>query len=159
MARCARISLVILIILASRIVNQRSCVGAFLSMPSKVLKQEKNSSTITATNISMSISAPTVVVVLIKTLRACNKNASLSTRRFLRGVLDLADVEGVWAFWAVADLKADLVSFLELVERNVLELVGMEEQILRTIRCSVDFDEAEALIVLLDYCTIFAYCR
>ena len=68
--------------------------------------------------------------------------------------LDLADVESVRALRAVADLKRNLVPLAELVERNVLELVGMEEQVLRTVRCPVDFDEAEALIVLLDYGTI-----
>ena len=68
--------------------------------------------------------------------------------------LDLADVESVRALRAVADLKRNLVPLAELVERNVLELVGMEEQVLRTVRCSVDFDEAEALLVLLDYCTV-----
>ena len=84
----------------------------------------------------------------------------IKERRPVRGVftcliwLDLADVESVWALWAVADLKGYLVSLLELVERNVPELVGVEEEVLRTVRCSVDFDEAEALIVLLDYFTI-----
>ena len=68
--------------------------------------------------------------------------------------LDLADVESVRALRAVADLKRNLVPLAELVERNVLELVGMEEQVLRTVRCPVDFDEAEALLVLLDYCTV-----
>ncbi len=69
--------------------------------------------------------------------------------------LDLADVEGVRAFWAVANLKRELVSFLELIERDVLELIGMEEKILRTVRCAGNFDEAEALLVLLDDCSFF----
>ncbi len=45
-------------------------------------------------------------------------------------VLDLADVDGVWALWALTDFKGNLVPFLELVERNVLEFVGVEEKIL-----------------------------
>ena len=68
--------------------------------------------------------------------------------------LDLADVEGVLALRAVADLERDLVSLAELVERNVLELVGVEEEILRAVRLAINFDEAEALVVLLDYCTV-----
>jgi len=82
--------------------------------------------------------------------------ALLRARRFLAqsNCLDLADVEGVRTFRAVADFKRDFVSLLELVKRNVPELVGVEEQVLRTIRRSVDFDEAEALTVLLDYGTI-----
>ena len=70
-------------------------------------------------------------------------------------VLDFADANGVRAFRAVADLKRNLVSFLEFSERNVLELVGMEEKILRTIRCSGDFDEAESLLVHFDDCSFF----
>jgi hypothetical protein len=61
--------------------------------------------------------------------------------------LDLADVEGVRALRAVADFKRNFISFLELVERNVLEFVGMEEKILLA---AFDFDKAEALLVLLD---------
>ena len=67
-------------------------------------------------------------------------------------VLDLADVEGVRALWAVADLKRDLVPLLELVERNVPELVGVEEEILCL---AITLDEAEALVVLLDYYAVF----
>lgn len=94
-----------------------------------------------------------------------NKNAPLKTGRFCllnlvaypvgkSADLDFADVKGVRALWAFADLKGDLVAFLELIERNVLELVGMEEKILRTFRRAFDFDEAEALLVLLDYCAV-----
>ena len=68
--------------------------------------------------------------------------------------LDLADSDGVRALRAVADLEGDLVSLLKLVERNVLELVGMEEKILRAFRRAVDFNKAETLLVLLDYSTI-----
>ena len=77
------------------------------------------------------------------------KNVPLKSGTFFArfNCLNLADVEGVWAFWAVADLKRDLVSFLELIERNVLELVGMEEKILCL---AIAFDETEAFLVLLD---------
>lgn len=69
-------------------------------------------------------------------------------------VLDLADAEGVRALRAVTDSERDLVSLLELIERNVLELVGMEEEVLRAFRRAFDLDEAEALLVLLDYCAV-----
>lgn len=68
--------------------------------------------------------------------------------------LDLADANGVRALRAVADGERNLVSLLELVERNVLELVGVEEKILRAFCCAINLDEAKALIVLLYYGTI-----
>ena len=58
-------------------------------------------------------------------------------------VLDLADVEGVRALRAVADFEGHFVPFLERVERNADELVGMEKEILLLTR---DLDKAEALI-------------
>lgn len=61
--------------------------------------------------------------------------------------LDLADVEGVRALRALADLERDFVSLLELFERNVLEFVGMEEKVLGL---AIALDETEALLVLLD---------
>lgn len=68
--------------------------------------------------------------------------------------LDLADVLGVGALWAVLDLEGESVALLELVERNVLERVGMEEKVLRAFRRAIDFNKAEALQVLLDYCAV-----
>ena len=125
---------------------------------------------ITGKSILMNISSHTVVVVYINTkpvecrskrkrpakagrfliqLDLCPRHEFANSPTGLRrsNCLDLADVEGVWAFWAVADLKRDLVSFLEFIERNVLELVGMEEKILCL---AIAFDEAEAFLVLLD---------
>ena len=64
--------------------------------------------------------------------------------------LDLADIESIRALRALSDLKRDFVSFLKLVKRNVLELVGMEEKIFVAVFGAVDFDEAEAFVVLLD---------
>ena len=69
-------------------------------------------------------------------------------------ILDLADAEGVRALRTVSDGERNLVSLLEFVERNVLELVGMEEKILCAFRRSINLDEAEALLVLLDYCAV-----
>jgi hypothetical protein len=37
--------------------------------------------------------------------------------------LDLVDVKGVWALWALTDFERNLVTLIELFERNVLELV------------------------------------
>ena len=65
-------------------------------------------------------------------------------------MLDLADVESVRSFRAVADLKRNLVSFLKLIKRNVSELIGMEEKIFLA---SFDFDEAEAFVIFLDDCS------
>ena len=71
-----------------------------------------------------------------------------------RSYLDLADSEGVRALRAVSDCERNLVSFLELIERNVLELVRVEEKVLCAFRRAVDFNKAEALLVLLDYCAV-----
>jgi hypothetical protein len=50
---------------------------------------------------------------------------------FLRSsLLDLAYFDRVRSFRTLADLKADLVSFAELVELYVHELIGVEEEIL-----------------------------
>ena len=62
-------------------------------------------------------------------------------------ILDFANANGVRTLRAVANLERNLVSLLELIERNVLELVGMEEKILIA---AFNLDEAEALVVLLD---------
>ena len=62
--------------------------------------------------------------------------------------LDLGDVDGVRALWALADFERDLVSLAELIERNVLELVCVEEEVLS---CAFILDEAEAFLVLLYY--------
>ena len=86
----------------------------------------------------------------------CRRKTPRMKRSVLRlqTSLDLADVDRVRALWALANLERDLVSLAELVERNVLELVGVEEEILRAVRLAINFDEAEALVVLLDYCTV-----
>src|SRR3989344_3552684 len=72
-----------------------------------------------------------------------------------RSNLDLADVERVRAFRAVPDLERDLVALLKLIERNVPELVGVEEKILRAFRRAAHLDEAETFFVLLDDYSIF----
>src|SRR3989344_2832073 len=72
-----------------------------------------------------------------------------------RSNLDLADVERVRAFRAVPDLERDLVALLKLIERNVPELVGVEEKILRAFRRAAHLDEAETFFVLLDAYSIF----
>lgn len=62
--------------------------------------------------------------------------------------LDLANVDCVWAFRAVSNLERNRVSLLDLVERNVLELVGVEEKVLCL---AITLDEAESLVGLLGY--------
>ena len=87
----------------------------------------------------------------------CRRKTPRMKRSVLRlqTSLDLADVDRVRALWALANLERDLVSLAELVERNVLELVGVEEEVLRAFCRSIDFDEAKALVVLLDDCSFF----
>jgi hypothetical protein len=64
--------------------------------------------------------------------------------------LDFVDADSVRSFLAFADLERNSVSLLELVERNVLELIGMKEEIFLL---SIALDEAETFISFLGYCS------
>jgi hypothetical protein len=57
--------------------------------------------------------------------------------------LDAAHFGRVRAFRALGDFKAELVTFAKLIELYVLELVGVEKDILFL---TFDFDEPESLI-------------
>ena len=57
--------------------------------------------------------------------------------------LDAADLDGVRSFRTFCDLEAYLVTFLEFVELNVGEFVGVEKEIFFA---TFNFDEPEAFV-------------
>lgn len=59
------------------------------------------------------------------------------------GRLDLRDLDGIRALWALADLKSHLVSFAKVVKSDIHELVGVEKEILFL---SLDGDKPESLV-------------
>ncbi len=70
---------------------------------------------------------------------------------YLTRELDLADVEGVRALRALSNLKRNCISFTKLVERNVLELIAVEEEILFL---TLLLDETKTLVGLFGYDTL-----
>ena len=57
--------------------------------------------------------------------------------------LSAADLDSVWALWAVRNLERKLVALAEFVKHNAYELVGVEEEILLH---TFDLDETESLV-------------
>ncbi len=64
---------------------------------------------------------------------------------FLFGHLDLVYVDCVRAFWALSDFKRNFVSLLELIKRNVSELVRVKEKIFVLV---LTFDETKTVLSL-----------
>ena len=64
-------------------------------------------------------------------------------RRLALFRLDLRDLNGVRALGALANLEFHLVAYLESIELNINELVGVEKEILSH---SLDLDESETLV-------------
>ncbi len=68
--------------------------------------------------------------------------------------LNLANASGIRALRAVANGERNLVSLSKFVKRDVLKFVRVKEKILGTFWCPINFYEAEALFVLLNYCAV-----
>ena len=70
--------------------------------------------------------------------------------------LDSADVDRVESFRALGNFERHLISFAELFELNVLELVGVKKEIFFH---TFARDETEALVSDAGYCSLIHSCE